>query len=90
MSNEGIGFEAAQELFYGSYYLDHIQDNPEQWVAIGWVDALLYSVIFEEREDGDGLYYHLVTLWKSTPTERKNDARASARRRAPRKCGFYP
>ena len=66
----GIGFEEAQELFYGPYYLDQILDDPEQWVAIGWVNGLLYSVIYEEREDDDGAYYHLVTLWKSTKAER--------------------
>lgn len=66
----GIGFEEAQELFYGPYYLDRILDDPEQWVAIGWVNAVLYSVIYEEREDAEGPYYHLVTLWKSTKAER--------------------
>jgi uncharacterized DUF497 family protein len=66
----GIGFEEAQELFYAPYYLDQALDDPEQWVAIGWVNAHLYSVIYEEREDDDGKYYHLVTLWKSTKFER--------------------
>jgi len=67
----GTGFEEAKELFYGPYYLDQILDNPEQWVAIGWVNGLLYSVIYEEREDDAGTYTHLVTLWKSTKAERK-------------------
>ena len=67
----GIGFEEAQELFYGPHYLDRILDDPEQSVAIGWVNGLLYSVIFEEREDAEGAYYHLVTLWKSTKPERE-------------------
>ena len=31
----------------------------------------LYSVIFEIREDAEGEFYHLVTLWKATPAERK-------------------
>lgn len=31
----------------------------------------LYSVIFEIREDSEGEFYHLVTLWKATPAERK-------------------
>lgn len=66
----GIGFEEAQELFYRPYFLDQVLDDPEQWVAIGWVNTHLYSVIYEEREDGDGLYYHLVTLWRSTKAER--------------------
>jgi hypothetical protein len=29
----------------------------------------LYTVIFEVREDGEGEYYHLVTLWKATKEE---------------------
>jgi len=67
----GKGFEEIQELFCRPYFLDHLLDEPEQWIAIGWVHADLYSVIFEEREDDDGPYYHLVTLWKSTSAERK-------------------
>jgi uncharacterized DUF497 family protein len=39
--------------------------------AIGRVRGKLYTVIFEQREDGQGEYYHLVTLWKSTKQERK-------------------
>jgi hypothetical protein len=34
------------------------------------VNGQLYSVIYEEREDDEGVYYHLVTLWKSTKAER--------------------
>ena len=67
----GVGFEEVKELFYGPYYLDQIQDDPEQWVAIGWANASLYSVIYEEREDEEGSYYHLITLWKSTRAERE-------------------
>ena len=66
----GIDFDEVQELFYGPYYLDKILDDPEQWVAIGWVKGLLWSVVYEEREDQEGVYYHLVTLWKSTKAER--------------------
>ena len=44
-----------QELFYGPYYLDQILDEPEQWVAIGWVGTQLYSVVYEERTDENGL-----------------------------------
>jgi hypothetical protein len=39
--------------------------------AIGWVGGRLYSVIFEIREDAEGEFYHLVTLWKATPAERR-------------------
>jgi uncharacterized protein len=65
----GVGFEEVQELFYGPYYLDQ-NHGRWQWVAIGWVGAQLYSVVYEERTDENGLYYHLVTLWKATKAER--------------------
>jgi len=31
----------------------------------------LYAVIVELREDEEGEYYHLVTLWKATKQEQK-------------------
>jgi len=31
----------------------------------------LYSLIFEIREDRDGEYYHLVTLWRATKQEQR-------------------
>jgi uncharacterized DUF497 family protein len=67
----GIGLDEVQALFYSPYYLDQLAGEPEQWVAIGWVTARLYTVVFEERTDAAGDYYHLVTLWKSTTAERK-------------------
>ena len=67
--NRGIGFEEVQELFSRPYWMDQIADNPEQLVAIGWVGDRLYSVVFEFREDAEGEYIHLVTLWKSTKSE---------------------
>ena len=67
----GIGFEEAQEIFFHPYYLDHRLDLLHQYRAIGWVGDLLYTVIFEVREDAEGEFYHLVTLWKATTEERK-------------------
>jgi uncharacterized protein len=61
-----IGFEEVQEVFSHPYYLDERPDLPGQQRAIGWVGDRLYTVIFEPREDDDGEYYHLVTLWKAT------------------------
>ncbi len=46
-------------------------DLPEQYRAIGWVGQRLYSLIFEVREDREGEFYHLVTLWKSTREEQE-------------------
>ncbi len=66
-----IGFEEAQEIWEHPYYEDQRVDDPEQYRAIGWVKGTLYSVIFEIREDEEGEYYHLVTLWKSNSQEEK-------------------
>jgi len=65
----GIGFEEVQELFTRPYWLDRRSDVPEQFIAIGWVGARLFSVIFEIREDAEGEIMHLVTLWRSTREE---------------------
>jgi len=67
----GIGFEEAQEIFEHPYYQDQRCDDPEQYRAIGWVQGRLFSLIFEIRDDRLGEYYHLVTLWRATPQERK-------------------
>ncbi|MEO7029157.1 MAG: BrnT family toxin [Acidobacteriaceae bacterium] len=66
----GIGFEEAQEIFLHPYYQDRRFDVPEQHRAIGWVGPRLYSLIFEIREDEEGEFSHLVTLWKATREER--------------------
>ena len=67
----GVGFEEAQEIFSHPYYLDQRSDVPEQYRAIGWVGARLYSLIFEVRHDSEGEYFHFVTLWRSTREEQK-------------------
>jgi len=66
-----IGFEEAREIFGRPYYLDQRSDFPEQYRAIGWASGRLYSVIFEIREDDEGEFYYLVTLWKATKQEQK-------------------
>jgi len=64
-----IGCEEVREVFSHPYYLDRRSDQPEQHRAIGWVGDQLYAVIFEVREDDQGEYCHLVTLWKATTQE---------------------
>ena len=66
-----IGFEEAQEIWDHSYYEDQRTDDPNHYMAIGWVKSKLYSVIFEIRKNEEGDYYHLVTLCKSTSQEEK-------------------
>lgn len=70
-AKRGVGFEEVQEIFSRPYYLDQRSDLPEQLRAIGWVGDRLYSVIFEIREDEEGEFYHLVTLWKATKEEQQ-------------------
>lgn len=65
----GIGFEQVRQIFSRPYYQDRRSDLPEQFRAIGWVGDRLYTLIFEVREDSEGEFYHLVTLWKSTREE---------------------
>jgi uncharacterized DUF497 family protein len=67
----GIGFEEAQEIFSRPYYRDQICDLPEQDRVIGWVGLQLFTLIFEVREDDEGEFYHLVTLWKATREEQR-------------------
>jgi uncharacterized DUF497 family protein len=66
-----IGFEEVKEIWTHYHYVDYRSDDPEQFRAIGWVKGILYTVIYEVREDKEGEYYHLVTLWKSTKQEEK-------------------
>jgi len=40
-------------------------------VPFGWVGERLDSVIFEIREDDEGEFYDLLTLWKASAAERK-------------------
>ena len=67
----GIGFEEAQEIFSRPFYLDDRLDLSEQLRAIGWVGQRLYTLIFEVRQDEEGEFYRLVTLWKATREEQE-------------------
>ena len=67
----GIGFEEAQEVFERPYYQDQRLDDPEQMRVIGWVGDRLFTVICEFREDRQGEYCHLVTLWRSTREQKE-------------------
>ena len=66
-----IGFEEVIEVFSHPYYLDQRSDLPEQYRAVGWVGERLFTVIFEMRQDTEGEYVHLVTLWKATSEEQQ-------------------
>lgn len=65
----GLGFEELQELFENQYHLSQKNDDPEQWRAIGWVKGKLVTLIYDEREDEEGIYYWFVTFWSTTKAE---------------------
>jgi uncharacterized DUF497 family protein len=67
----GIGFEKAQQIVKHPYYLDQrpvCQSSTEPSAGVG---EKLYALIFEVREDNDGEYCHLVTLWKAITQEQQ-------------------
>jgi uncharacterized DUF497 family protein len=67
----GFSFDKVAQLFEHPYFLDQKNDDPEQFRAIGFVDDKMITLIFEVREDAKGEFYHFVTYWPSTTTERK-------------------
>jgi uncharacterized DUF497 family protein len=77
LSRGGLGFQEVLSVFTSQHYVTLRNDDPEQFVAIGWVNLTLYSIVFECRHDELGEYYHLVTFWKSTTTERNLYAKNS-------------
>jgi uncharacterized DUF497 family protein len=68
-TKRGCDFEEIQEIWSHAYYLDQRSEVPEQYRAIGWAKGRLYSAIYEVREDEEGEYHRLVTLWKATKAE---------------------
>jgi uncharacterized DUF497 family protein len=52
-------------------YVERVKsDDPEQFIAIGYLGKTLLSVVYEIRYDGEGEYVWLVTYWESTNRER--------------------
>jgi uncharacterized DUF497 family protein len=55
-----------------SEYVEQVKrDDPEQFIAIGYLANTLLSVIYEIRYDDEGEYIWLITYWKSTRRERE-------------------
>ncbi len=67
----GVGFEEVKDIFTGSYFEMQKNDDPEQYLVVGWCGLSLFTAIYEEREDLEGSFYWLVTFWHATKTERK-------------------
>ena len=71
LRERGVDFHRVIEIFAQSYRLSQQWDDPVQWMAIGWVDGRLITLIYEERRDKEGVYYWFVTAWRSTAIERR-------------------
>ena len=67
----GIGFEEAQEIFSHPFISISGSKFRSSSVQLGGLLGKLYTLIFEVREDREGEYYHLVTLWKATRQEQQ-------------------
>ncbi|NER24086.1 MAG: hypothetical protein F6J96_25960 [Symploca sp. SIO1C2] len=69
-TQRGYFLEEVTDLF-ASHYVERMKrDDPQQFIAIGYLRNTLISVIYEERYDEEREYIWLVTYWKSTRRER--------------------
>lgn len=67
----GYTLEEVVNIFKG-YYVERIKnDDPEQLIAIGYLNNILLSLIYEIRYDEEGEYIWLITYWKTTKRERQ-------------------
>ncbi|NEQ87248.1 MAG: hypothetical protein F6K26_46645 [Moorea sp. SIO2I5] len=67
----GYSFEEVASILAGEYVERMKQDDPAQFIAIGFLKNSLLSVIYEVRYDDEGEYIWLITYWKSTKRERE-------------------
>lgn len=68
----GVSFEQAQIAIKNAFGSGLLNDDPEQYVAVGFSSrGVLISVIHEFREDEDGIFVWIVTLWKTTKEEKR-------------------
>jgi uncharacterized DUF497 family protein len=63
--------EEISVVLAGDYVEQIKRDDPEQFIAIGYLGNTLVSVIYEIRYDEEGEYIWLVTYWESTKRERE-------------------
>lgn len=70
-SSRGYSLEEVAQIFAGDYVERMKNDDPEQFIAIGYLNNALLSVIYEVRYDDEGEYIWLITYWKSTKRERE-------------------
>ena len=69
--NRGYSLAEVARVLAGDYVERIKRDDPEQFIAIGYLGESLLSVIYEIRFDSEGEYVWLVTYWRSTKRERE-------------------
>ncbi|UBF24832.1 hypothetical protein K9N68_24715 [Kovacikia minuta CCNUW1] len=69
--NRGYSLDEISWVLAGDYVEQVKRDDPQQFIAIGYLGNTLLSVIYEIRYDEEGEYIWLVTYWKSTKRERE-------------------
>lgn len=69
--NRGYSLEEVAGVLADDYVEQIKRDEPEQFIAIGYLGNTLLSVIYEIRCDSEGEYVWLITYWRSTKRERE-------------------
>jgi uncharacterized DUF497 family protein len=69
--SRGYSLAEVSRILAGDYVEQVKRDDPEQFIAIGYLGNTLFSVIYEIRYDEEGEYVWLITYWKSTRRERE-------------------
>jgi uncharacterized DUF497 family protein len=70
-NSRGYTLQQIANIFRNDYVERIKNDDPEQFIAIGYLNNILLSVIYEIRYDQEGEYIWLITYWKSTKRERE-------------------
>lgn len=70
-NSRGYTLQQIANIFRDDYVERIKNDDPEQFIAIGYLNNILLSVIYEIRYDQEGEYIWLITYWKSTKRERE-------------------
>ena len=65
----GYSFEEILPLFQTDHLLEVSATYDGQFLAIGFVGAVMLTVVIEYREDEEGEYTWIVTYWESTKSE---------------------
>ena len=69
-AKRGLGFDELLPLFHANYLLEVNISYDNQFLAIGFLEAEMLTVVIEYREDEEGEYTWIVTYWEATKQER--------------------